>query len=47
MLAIHLLGWLCQGFITVGLLILAAKMGLFPYVVFIATKPPPGSEELK
>lgn len=42
-----LLGWVCQGFITVGLLVLAAKTGLFPRVFFFAGKMPEGSDESK
>lgn len=33
----NLLGWMIQAMFTAGALILAAKMGLFPYVVFIRT----------
>lgn len=32
---VDLLGWVCQGFVTVTLMIVACKMRLFPYVVFI------------
>lgn len=37
------LGWILQGFVTTGMLILAAKMGLFPYVIFFHGKPPTDS----
>lgn len=36
-----LLGWVCQGVFTVGILILAARLKMFPYVVFFSNKPLP------